>query len=421
MDPKSSRGHIAVLDGFRAYAMMALMCFHFWQQSWLSGVNVPFLKNTSLWQFPPYEFFRSGSAMVDLLLLLSGFLLFLPYARSMCGDTVKLDSPLRFYQKRVGRIVPSVYFHMAFLMIFFIRVSDYGGSTMNYARDVVRHLFFMQDLPFKTVIYSPFTGTLWTLTVEVIFYLMFPFLARLFRKQPYLTFTGMLLAGEAYIRLYAEKQIEMGNTAPHRQWPAYFGVYAVGMMAALIYEQLLHNDCSKKKWFGWTATGIAVLGLYAMIRVIWYGYGRDGSQYWQVDNRLLLAMVSAITMVALCFSKKFLQWIFANPFTHFMATISFNLYIWHQFFSIYLKKWHLPAYPEAPAGASAWPQSGDFVGKTAWQWKYTALMWLFSIAAAAFVTYCIEKPCAKWINSWGKKRCEARMAETPMPEIKTEN
>jgi peptidoglycan/LPS O-acetylase OafA/YrhL len=34
-------------------------------------------------------------------------------------------------------------------------------------------------------------------------------------------------------------------------------------------------------------------------------------------------------------------------------------------------------------------------GDTAWQWKYTLLVVMASLAAAAIVTYCFEKPISK--------------------------
>lgn len=67
-------GHIGVLDGIRVFAIGIVAWFHFWQQSWLS----PQIGSISLdWLV------RTGYLLVDMMILLSGFCLFLPYARAM--------------------------------------------------------------------------------------------------------------------------------------------------------------------------------------------------------------------------------------------------------------------------------------------------------------------------------------------------
>ena len=65
--------YVQVADGLRALSVFIVAWFHIWQQSWLNPVlsigpvrldfNAPV---------------RTGYMMVDMMLLLSGFLLFLP-------------------------------------------------------------------------------------------------------------------------------------------------------------------------------------------------------------------------------------------------------------------------------------------------------------------------------------------------------
>ncbi len=396
------KAYIGVLDGFRTFAILSLMFFHFWQQSWLGGFKLNLFNNT--FEIMPREFFCSGAAWVDLLLLLTAFLMFLPFARLMNGENISVDKPLRFYRKRIARLVPSAYFHIAILVIFIIRVSDYNGVGA-YIKDLVRNLLFMQNSPYPEYVYTKYTGTLWTLSVEMLFYLVFPLLARVFKKAPALTFTSMICASEAYINLYAIPQINSGYTLPHRLFPSYLGVFAFGMMTSLIYVRTEKSDIRNKRYFVWLCTLIGIVASICGIALIWYGYGRNNNQLWQVENRLLFAGITSIAILAVSFSAKGLKMIYSNPFTHFIATISYNLYIWHQFFSIYLKKWHIPPYPDAPRGsklASVWPQGGDFAGHTAWQWQYTLILWAVTFAVATLVTYFIEKPCAKLILG-GKK------------------
>ena len=79
--PSSRR--IPELDGLRVILVFIVSWYHFWQQSWLT----PYAGRVSL------DFLvRSGYMPVDGTILLSAFLLFLPYARAMFeGDPIPDD------------------------------------------------------------------------------------------------------------------------------------------------------------------------------------------------------------------------------------------------------------------------------------------------------------------------------------------
>ena len=95
------RGYMPVADGFRVLCVLIVAWFHIWQQSWLTPeltigpVHIDLL-----------PLVRTGYLMVDMMLLLSGFLLFLPYARARV-DGGPLPDVATFYKKRVVRIVPA--------------------------------------------------------------------------------------------------------------------------------------------------------------------------------------------------------------------------------------------------------------------------------------------------------------------------
>jgi len=391
---------IGVLDGFRAFAVLQVMAFHFWQQSWLGGFKITLFSKT--FEVMPYTFFSTGAIWVDMLLLLSAFLLFLPYARSVTGGGIKTDGTLKFYRKRIARIAPSVYFHMAVLMIFIIRVSDYRDGLSGYFEDFFKNLFFLQNCPSikdypQFADGSMYTHTLWTLSVEMLFYLLFPLIAFCFKKKPLITFSVMALSGEAYINFFAVQQINNGNWVAHRLFPTYLPVFAIGMAAAVAFAYLEKIE-KPDKIFTAVATSIAIASVYITIKLVWYGYGADNTQLWQVKNRMLFAFVNSVTILSVCYSARWLKALFSNPVTHFLSRISFNMYIWHQFFAVYLKKWNIPSYPEAPKGAYAWPQQGGFDGYEAWQWKYIITLWAATIITATLVTLFIEEPLGKLIK-----------------------
>ena len=96
----TKRLHIPSLDGLRVAMVFMVSWYHIWQQSWL-GPQLslgPFCLN-----FEPYV--RAGYMLVDGMILLSGFVLFLPYAQCML-DRSPLPRVLPFYGRRLCRVLP---------------------------------------------------------------------------------------------------------------------------------------------------------------------------------------------------------------------------------------------------------------------------------------------------------------------------
>ena len=90
--------HLDVLDGVRALCVLLVGWFHIWQQSWLAP------SFTAAGRYVSLDFLlRSGYLWVDGLLLLSGFLLYLPYAQAGAA----LPAVIPFYKRRLIRILPS--------------------------------------------------------------------------------------------------------------------------------------------------------------------------------------------------------------------------------------------------------------------------------------------------------------------------
>lgn len=130
--------YIGILDGIRAYSILIVAGFHLWQQSWLQN-----LFPSNLLQFMGVRNFslnwvpRTGYMFVDVMLLLSGFCLFLPYARQMTDPLApELDNLRTFFKKRAARILPSYYLCLLLYLIFWVRPSDYANvrKTIPFCR-----------------------------------------------------------------------------------------------------------------------------------------------------------------------------------------------------------------------------------------------------------------------------------------------
>ena len=110
-------------------------------------------------------------------------------------------------------------------------------------------------------------------------------------------------------------------------------------------------------------------------------------QVFQAEYRFLLSAVFLLSILSLSFSCRALQWVFSNRIMRFLAAISYNLYIWHQWIAVRLKDWRIPYW------------EGDtlpnMAGNRIWQWEYTLLVFALSIGLAALVTYAFERPVSR--------------------------
>lgn len=395
MDTKNSR--IAALDGVRCFSMLIIMGFHFWQQSWLQNIFPDNLlrplgvKHFNLTWIP-----RTGYMFVDVLLLLSGFCLFLPYARQMADPLApEPDPPGVYFRKRAVRILPCYYLVLLVYLIFWIRPANYG-SFGAYLQDVLAHFTLTQVFWPQTYLGTRFATVLWTLSVEVQFYLIFPLLARVFRRFPLQTWTVLCLAAQGYIAFRARLPEGGADAARINQLPAMLAVYANGMLAAVLCCYLRQKKTSRRGQ--WCAAGGCIAVYIALVCMLRDGLNAAAQiQRWQIDYRFWFSALIAVLILLLDNAPRAVQFPFTNRLVLFVSGISFNLYLWHHTVMLKLKEWHIPPYPDGGPNAFAWPQSaGSEPWHGLWQWRYAAVFWGVTFLLALLLTYGFEKPISRF-------------------------
>ena len=90
MDEKNRiENRIGVLDGIRAIAIGMVVWFHFWQQTWLTPyLRIPteYTKYIGITEINLAGWVRYGFVFVDMMILLSAFCNFYPYASTDGSD-----------------------------------------------------------------------------------------------------------------------------------------------------------------------------------------------------------------------------------------------------------------------------------------------------------------------------------------------
>ena len=369
------RNHAAAADLMRVACVAMIAWYHIWQQSWLS----PRLRIGAI-DVNLLALVRAGYMFVDLMLMLSGFLLYLPWAN---GE----ERPTRdFYARRALRILPSYWACLAVMIVFALAqpgFSEYG----RLAKDIATHLTFTHNLSYMTYVQSLLNVVLWTLAVEVQFYLLLPALAPVFRRKPLVCYLAMVGAALCFQRLWT---IPMTDTTLFvNRLPNMLDVYANGMLAAHIYSRLAQKK-ERRALIAALGTAAFLLGLFGVIRLVAGQatiYGYEELRHGQLDRRWAISACGALALAGGSLSFGPVRRVFSNRVVRFLSGISFNFYIWHQWLAVKLKELRIPPYLAE--------ENPNQAGEMPWQLHYTLLCFPVALAFATLMTYLVEKPGAK--------------------------
>lgn len=379
--------HIDVLDGVRVFAIGLVAWFHFWQQSWLTPrITFPaaVAKCTGMTGINIEGYVRYGFLFVDMLILLSAFCNFYPYARSIMLGEPWSDTKT-FYKKRAARILPSYYLSLALM----VAVGLIEGSCKLdglFWKDLAAHITCTAPFFPDTYLSRNFNGVLWTLQIEVLYYILMPWIAKLFRKAPVVTCLGLWTCGIVSANYIVFRQADQIRVLGNHML-TFAGCYANGMLLSMLYITLKQKEVQNK--YTELAASVAVIGCLFYLSHMMKQLGTGELQVVQLQQRFELSLVFSCFLLALPFACKAFKALFANRLMTFLAGISYNFYIWHQYIAVKLKTYHIPFWE----GDTPPNMTGDRV----WMWKYQILIVLVSLAVAAALTYGFEKPAAKRI------------------------
>jgi peptidoglycan/LPS O-acetylase OafA/YrhL len=355
---------LGVLDGLRGVAVLLVLWYHVWEISWL--------------RTPPWLAFlpATGFVGVHLFFFLSGFVISYPFIRAQIYES---PAPTwgQFAWRRFIKIVPSYVLSIAAAYAIGYAQVQPQASTIP---DLITHLLFVHTwFPDR---YGTIDGVLWTLAVEVEFYCIFPPIWACFKRSPWLTAGAMIAIAWIWRAALAQCCYETYFAQWEENLPGYLDIFAFGMISALLFARFGERWRTSRATY--VAPIVAIAGGYFLIRLLESLYGfslRDQwAGVWQINNRPLLGAAFAVLALASLASPRWWQVVLDNPPLRFLATISYNLYLYHQLVARELFAHHIPPYGAAP----------HF--ERAWQERYTAYATALAVAVATLVTYGFERP-----------------------------
>ncbi len=398
---------IAPLDGLRALAILLVIWCH------LSTFGVFYHLNMGP---TPLQYLADfGFAGVLLFFVLSGFLLFLPYARALL-ESRPWPSARKFYLRRALRILPLYYLAFVLLLLlqagFWLHLQNAGPLYLGALL-----LFDMRSDAFDAMVKldAPF----WTLAIEWQFYLLLPWLALALAKVAgprarrgfFLRLLGGLSAlvalGLGIRWLAATMHYDWGQDQPssvpglpgfamkllYGVKGKYLEVFVLGMAASILYVLAIEHGglpARRRKAVGALAAVIALAGLVGCVfwaaqaqRIPFLLYGPwwifvpPEGRLWQILGEWAIGLCFALLLIGVSFGAPSLQRFFALAPLRFIGIISYSLYIWH-FPILALLSSNIPAF-------SSFPYLG-----------FVALGVLLSLLVCSCSYYLIERPFIRY-------------------------
>ncbi len=285
--PRGSQRTIVALDGLRGLAIAAVLWCHLDDLTFLSSTSrapSPAVLSPvapSFWLYAAAQ--NAGTFGVTLFFVLSGFLLFLPYAHALLAtgsSERRWPRAAAFYLRRCRRILPAYGPVLAAILIATAAIagarhvasgvtwaSVLAGTTLLYNH----HYDTFNLIAYNNPVLGIWTSPLWSLAVEWQFYLLLPVLAwgldRLTHGRPrqiVLALLGLIVLGLAIRALAAWAHYTMGLAHPadasgllggacmvlYGVRGTYIEVFALGMLGSLVYVRGIESgmDGGHERW-----------------------------------------------------------------------------------------------------------------------------------------------------------------------------
>jgi peptidoglycan/LPS O-acetylase OafA/YrhL len=432
LDDGKQKHPIYALDGVRGLACLGVVMFHLNLWTLVAHAWYPYLDNVGALGSSLALFGESG---VLLFFILSGFLLFMPFAQAMLFDSA-WPSLRRFYLRRVFRILPGYYVAL-FLMLLFVNPDFLQAANWSKL-----WLFITLRMDFPQT-YQQLNTPFWTLAIEFQFYMLLPLLAALMGrivsrgglKLRLTKLTACLLVMFAWGMLTRYWGFKVADThawdflVPHDIADAlrpyifgtvgkFFESFALGMLVSMVYVYFRSGAVSEKKQVlirnlspVFFVLGVAIL----FLSNIWHYYViymlnrtfhfLDPYQTFLMSYRDIFMQVGYSLGYACCLfgilhgSEKL-----RRPFSwaplRWSGFISFSLYMWHYPFVLYFVAVLLPRFQSLQWSLAAQYSAG--------------LLWIAitTIPLSVILYRCIERPGIRL----GEQLCRWLIRPKPLVE-----
>lgn len=308
---------LASLDGVRGIAALSVFTFH----GWLYTMPKPVATNrSSLADYAAHEL-RLG---LVLFFVLSGFLLSRPWFAAVL-DGRDLPDLRRYARARVARIAPAYYVALLGSIVLLWGLSGTPGLRLPPVQEIPLFLVFAQNFSPATVM--KLNPPMWSLAVEVMFYVLLPVIGwltvRLPRRRRYQALIPLALVALGVAYNWVVAGLDLGMTAS-KTLAAMLPYFAAGMLAALALHGRTIRRAERRTMI---AGGVALVLADATLKAAAPAHGVDATEYFSIIRDLPSALGFALILGALAVASH--GRVIGGRVLAGMGTISYGFYLWH--------------------------------------------------------------------------------------------
>jgi peptidoglycan/LPS O-acetylase OafA/YrhL len=345
------------IDGLRFVAIFAVLIVHISNELLFRTNNEVTVQDVYL---PLIAVLHQCTRGVEVFFVISGFVLGRPFAKQylMRGQKISLD---KYFLRRLTRLEPPYVLAMTLCAITF--------SIFNHIQfwDMLPHylttLLYVHGAVYG---YAPFFSTVvWSLAVEIQFYLLVPLLTLLFKIDERGTRRGLLAA--VILASGLLQHIFLGESSPQQTSAAqasllyYLQYFLAGFL--LVDLHLLEMSRWKRSW-KWDVVSIVLWPV-----IFWL-------PFWWAHLALPLLII-AVSLAA--FQGRLSGWFFRHPFIVTIGGMCYSIYLLHVYViaAVFRETRHLMVFR-------------DFMENFLTQF---ILMFIPIVAVSAIYFVLVERPC----------------------------
>ncbi|MFL5627918.1 MAG: acyltransferase family protein [Ktedonobacteraceae bacterium] len=423
-----------MLDGVRAFACLIVIWYHIN----LTPVDMH-IWNSQLTTYPLLNsFLYFGKYGVTLFFVLSGFLLFMPFAKALLFEKT-WPSTRRFYLRRAFRILPAYYLSLILIVLLFQR----QYLQPQHWKELGLFFTFLMDTSHAT--FKQLNAPFWTLAIEWQYYMLLPLLVLAMRlivwrvKQDYRlpTAVACILAligwglfsryvGTYYMDQHPSETFLVPRSVLNVILFCTYGVsgkyledFGVGMLLSLCFVYTQHPSISPK-----VRTALRKLspwlwgsGLLCLLATILWNYNERYVNTWPLFNHPLLfehyyrlcelcfSLSFGLCILALLFGSARLKYPFEWSPLRWIGIISYSLYMWHLPLLFVFIRWGQPL-------LRGWPPLLAYCAY--WLWVLVVI-----IPFCCLFFLCVEKPWMKFGERFDRQKVDTTTpAGGPSPPVR---
>ncbi|MGN6871166.1 MAG: acyltransferase family protein [Solirubrobacteraceae bacterium] len=391
MTPARSRDAIPGFDGLRAIAALTVLSYHVAMWTGMTRFD----------RFGPLWWELKGG--VAIFFVISGALLYLPYARAL-RDGAGLPDWRGYARRRAVRILPAYWVVLTVFALGPFHATVFGPDAWRYYG--------------LSQIYEPHTlfsglGVAWSLCAEVTFYLVLPLFAWLAarltgpRRGPGAAGVQLALIGAAGLGSLVLRGALAGSVSTSTQGstlmvalPGVLDWFAIGMSLAVLRASLEAGDAGSLRITALARRpGRCVLLAVAVFVAALPSQGGDLFLPWYgLGTHLALGVGSGLLVLSVIAPRppgvREPRRILCHPVLAWGGTISYGVYLWHLLVLELLVRHFLPPVPSGALDTAA-------------------LMWLAvapgAVMFGAASWYLVERPLQRLFAARERRRTRSRM------------